>query len=133
MEICTVRISGYGNLHLQGSPLRGPVEGPPNLRARQRCAKGEGVMIRRKRDLPHVVRPIIAFVLRCRSLHQPGQGLGRGHNRIQMARGSGGEAPRMQRVRGTQHPRDARCAGGRQPPCLKVESFSVPAARLMLG
>ena len=29
MEICTVRIYGYGNLHLQGSPLRGPVEGPP--------------------------------------------------------------------------------------------------------
>ena len=31
MKICTVRISGYGNLHLQGSPLRGPVEGPRKL------------------------------------------------------------------------------------------------------
>ena len=29
MEICTMRISGYGNLHLQGSPLSGSLEGPP--------------------------------------------------------------------------------------------------------
>ena len=29
IEICTVRISGYGNLHLPWSPLSGPVEGPP--------------------------------------------------------------------------------------------------------